>query len=84
MRDVYQKYLTTVQEYRGNDKFEMPYFYVRNAFFLALFKLNEDKEPVVIVNPTQTLAKIIKDSKYILFNNRSYRGRELHHLDYKS
>jgi hypothetical protein len=41
----------------------MPYFYVRNNNFIAVFKTNDQGEPIVILNPSTTLAKIIKDSK---------------------
>ncbi len=36
----------------------MPFFYIRNNNFVALFKL-EDGRPKVIVNPSKALAKII-------------------------
>lgn len=44
-------------------KGSLPYFYVRNVNFVALFKINELGEPIAIVNPTSSLAKAIKDSK---------------------
>ena len=41
----------------------MPYFYLRNANFVAVFKINEEGEPVATVSPSPSLAKAIKDSK---------------------
>lgn len=41
----------------------MPFFYVRNSNFVALFKINENGEPVATVATTNTLSKLIKDRK---------------------
>lgn len=36
----------------------LPFFYVKNNNFVAMFKIEEGK-PIAIVNPSKALAKII-------------------------
>lgn len=36
---------------------------------IALFKTNELNEPVAIVNPTSSFAKIFKDSMFFLYSS---------------
>ena len=52
LRDVYRKYL---------HKAGMPFFYVKNASFCALFMRDQDQRPVVVLNPNKTLATLIHD-----------------------
>lgn len=44
----------------------MPFFYIRNNNFIALFKLEEGKQPIAIVNPSKSLAKVIQDCNTFL------------------
>ena len=62
MRDAYRKFVNSVK--CKPEHSEMPFFYIRNANFIALFNINEEGYPLAIVNPSQVLAKIIKDSIY--------------------
>eukprot|EP00347_Sterkiella_histriomuscorum_P012913 403366741 len=61
LRDVYQKFLQSVNDENNSRGTQMPFFYVKNNSFIALFKI-EDGKPIAIVNPSKMLAKIIQDS----------------------
>ena len=55
------------------DELAMPCFYIRNASFIALFKVDEEMNGVVSAEliPNENLSSYIKNSKY--FNKTPQR-----------
>ena len=71
-KDAYHKFLASAAD-EGNSMMkglQMPYFYVRNNTFVALFRLREDGKPQAILSPSQTLAKVIQECKLLVFMRR--------------
>ena len=46
---------------------EMSYFYVRNMNFVALFKINENGEPIATVIPSKNLVATFNESIFIQY-----------------
>ncbi|CDW78200.1 UNKNOWN [Stylonychia lemnae] len=53
LRDAYKKFLASASEDGSIRGVEMPFFYVRNNNFMALFKIKEGR-PMAILNPSKT------------------------------
>jgi hypothetical protein len=67
-RDVYRKFLLTPPSTAQQSMFtssgvNLPFFYLRNNNFCALFQRDKDGSPQVVLNPTKTLAALIAESK---------------------
>ena len=56
MRDVYRRYLHSAAGFNS-----VPFFYVKNASFCALFMRDQDQRPVLVLNPNKSLASIVHD-----------------------
>lgn len=54
LKDAYHKFLASASDdsSRMLKGVQMPYFYVRNNNFVALFKTREDGRPQAIVSPS--------------------------------
>jgi hypothetical protein len=55
LRDIYHKFLATSKNNQGNYNLsggDLPYFYIKNDSLVALFKMNDHGEPIVLLNPS--------------------------------
>lgn len=65
LRDVYHRFLQSAQSQSNmGAASDMPYFYVKNQHFAALFKI-EDGRPQVVVKPSKELKADIHNCKLI-------------------
>ena len=54
LRDVYKKFIDASSCQSASER-EMPFFYVRNYNFIAVFSYNEEGAPVAVLNPSNNL-----------------------------
>ena len=72
MRDVYKKFLhskTSSDTYSAARSVPLPFFYVRNNNFCALFMRDNENKPTCILDPSKNLVSIINERIY----KNSYR-----------
>ena len=80
MRDVYRKFLHSKSQ---NDSYvdksvPLPFFYVRNNNFCALFMRDSEKKPICILDPSKNLASVITSQSILkLVQNIYHDEKEL-------